>query len=399
MRLALDAAARGVRGANPVVGAALLSAEGEVLHVGHHRGAGTVHAEAAVLEAAREAGTPLRDTTLLVTLEPCHHSGRTGPCTEAILRAGVGRVVHAVADTTDAARGGAAWLREHGVEVREGLLAAEALELNERWLRAQQQRRPFVSLKIAQSIDGRVAAADGTSQWITGAPARAEGHHLRTRADAVLVGGGTLRGDDPSLTARTPEGELCDRQPLRAVMSTRPVPEAARIRGGSAPDDRAPGPGTPAPELGASGPDEPGPGAPGTGVPTPGVNAPATRAPVIEAAASGAPAEGADGRFVHLDTHDPREALTRLRDRGAAHVLVEGGPTVAAAFLAADLVDELWLYQAPLLLGEGASSVAGLGIGTLAAASSWRGDPVGVPDGPVGPVGEDLRWHLRPAPS
>ena len=399
MRLALDAAARGVRGANPVVGAALLSAEGEVLHVGHHRGAGTVHAEAAVLEAAREAGTPLRDTTLLVTLEPCHHTGRTGPCTEAILRSGIGRVVHAVADTTDAAHGGAAWLREHGVEVREGLLAAEALELNERWFRAQQQRRPFVSLKIAQSIDGRVAAADGTSQWITGAPARAEGHHLRTRADAVLVGGGTLRGDDPSLTARTPEGELCDRQPLRAVMSTRPVPEAARIRGGSAPDDRAPGPGTPAPELGASGPDEPGPGAPGTGVPTPGVNAPATRAPVIEAAASGAPAEGADGRFVHLDTHDPREALTRLRDRGAAHVLVEGGPTVAAAFLAADLVDELWLYQAPLLLGEGASSVAGLGIGTLAAASSWRGDPVGVPDGPVGPVGEDLRWHLRPAPS
>lgn len=117
------------------------------------------------------------------------------------------------------------------------------------------------------------------------------------------------------------------------------------------------------------------------------------------AAASGAPAEGADGRFVHLDTHDPREALTRLRDRGAAHVLVEGGPTVAAAFLAADLVDELWLYQAPLLLGAGASSVAGLGIETLAAASSWRGDPVGVPDGAVGAVGEDLRWHLRPAPS
>ncbi|MGW2673350.1 bifunctional diaminohydroxyphosphoribosylaminopyrimidine deaminase/5-amino-6-(5-phosphoribosylamino)uracil reductase RibD [Kocuria rhizophila] len=406
MRLALDAAARGVRGANPVVGAALLSAEGEVLHVGHHRGAGTAHAEAAVLDAAREAGTPLRDTTLLVTLEPCHHTGRTGPCTEAILQAGIGRVVHAVADTTDAARGGAAWLREHGVEVREGLLAAEAQELNERWFRAQQQRRPFVSLKIAQSIDGRVAAADGTSQWITGAPARAEGHHLRTRVDAVLVGGGTLRGDNPSLTARTPEGELCDRQPLRAVMSTRPVPEAARIRRGTAQDVPAPGPGDPAPEVGVYGPNEPepgarapevsapGPGAAGTGAPTPGVNAPVTGSP-----ASGAPAEGTDGRFVHLDTHDPREALTRLRERGAAHVLVEGGPTVAAAFLAADLVDELWLYQAPLLLGEGASSVAGLGIGTLAAASSWRGDPVGVPDGPVGPVGEDLRWHLRPAPS
>ena len=247
MRAALTAAARGVRGANPVVGAALLSAEGEVLHVGHHRGAGTAHAEVTVLDAAREAGTPLRDTTLLVTLEPCHHTGRTGPCTKAILRAGIGRVVHAVADTTDAARGGAAWLREHGVEVREGLLAAEALELNERWLRAQQQRRPFVSLKIAQSIDGRVAAADGTSQWITGAPARAEGHHLRTRVDAVLVGGGTLRSDDPSLTARTAAGQLCARQPLRAVMSTRPVPEAARIRGGTAQVVPAPGPGGPVP--------------------------------------------------------------------------------------------------------------------------------------------------------
>ncbi|WP_249493897.1 bifunctional diaminohydroxyphosphoribosylaminopyrimidine deaminase/5-amino-6-(5-phosphoribosylamino)uracil reductase RibD [Kocuria rhizophila] len=416
MRAALTAAARGVRGANPVVGAALLSAEGEVLHVGYHRGAGTAHAEVVVLDAVREAGTPLRDTTLLVTLEPCHHTGRTGPCTEAILRAGIGRVVHAVADTTDAARGGAAWLREHGVEVREGLLAAEALELNERWLRAQQQRRPFVSLKIAQSIDGRVAAADGTSQWITGAPARAEGHHLRTRVDAVLVGGGTLRSDDPSLTARTAAGQLCARQPLRAVMSTRPVPEAARIRGGTAQVVPAPGPGGPVPELGASGsgvpvpgapaPEAsgPGPGAAGTGAPAPGVDAHVTRAPVIGApvtgaAASGAPAEGADGRFVHLDTHDPREALTRLRDRGAAHVLVEGGPTVAAAFLAADLVDELWLYQAPLLLGAGASSVAGLGIETLAAASSWRGDPVGVPDGAVGAVGEDLRWHLRPAPS
>ncbi|MGX5669553.1 bifunctional diaminohydroxyphosphoribosylaminopyrimidine deaminase/5-amino-6-(5-phosphoribosylamino)uracil reductase RibD [Kocuria rhizophila] len=394
MREALTAAARGVRGANPVVGAALLSAEGEILHVGHHRGAGTAHAEVAVLDAAREAGTPLRDTTLLVTLEPCHHTGRTGPCTEAIRRAGIERVVHAVADTTDAARGGAAWLQDHGVEVREGLLAAEALELNERWFRAQQQRRPFVSLKIAQSIDGRVAAADGTSQWITGAPARAEGHHLRTRVDAVLVGGGTLRSDDPSLTARTAAGQLCARQPLRAVMSTRPVPEAARIRRGTAQDVPVPGPGDPAPEVSDYGPNEPGPGAP-----APEVGAPGPGTAETGAAASGAPAEGADGRFVHLDTHDPREALTRLRDRGAAHVLVEGGPTVAAAFLAADLVDELWLYQAPLLLGAGASSVAGLGIGTLAAASSWRGDPVGVPDGAVGAVGEDLRWHLRPAPS
>ncbi|RKQ37145.1 bifunctional diaminohydroxyphosphoribosylaminopyrimidine deaminase/5-amino-6-(5-phosphoribosylamino)uracil reductase RibD [Kocuria tytonis] len=341
MRAALAAARLGVRGANPVVGAALVSASGELLHVGHHRGAGTDHAEVDALRRARAAGTSLADATMVVTLEPCHHTGRTGPCSRAILEAGIPRVVHAVGDRTDAAHGGAAWLASQGVEVRHGLLADEALELNDRWFLAQEQSRPFVTLKLAQTLDGRVAAADGTSQWITGAAARAEGHAIRTRVDAVLVGGGTLRTDDPSLTARAPDGTLLERQPLRAVMSTRPVPDHARVRRG-----------------------------PGAG----------------------------DDRFVHLPTHDPRAALDRLHALGVSHVLVEGGPTVAAAFLAADLVDELVLHQAPLLLGDGPASVAGLGIGTLAAASSWRGDPVGVPggDAPVAAVGRDLRWHLRP---
>ena len=181
MSAALRAAAEGVRGANPVVGAAVLSASGEVLHVGHHRGAGTPHAEVDALRVAREAGTDLRDTTLVVTLEPCHHTGRTGPCSGAILEAGVPRVVYAVGDGTDTARGGAAALMEHGVDVRAGLLAEDARDLNARWFLAQEQRRPFVTLKIAQSLDGRVAAADGTSQWITGETARGEGHALRAR--------------------------------------------------------------------------------------------------------------------------------------------------------------------------------------------------------------------------
>lgn len=430
MRAALAAAARGVRGANPVVGAALLGPTGQLLHVGHHRGAGTPHAEVDVLQQARAAGTPLEGSTLVVTLEPCHHTGRTGPCTAAVEAAGVPRVVYALADPTAEARGGGAALRSHGVHVRAGLLADEARELNERWLRAREQARPFVSLKIAQSLDGRVAAADGTSQWITGLPARAEGHALRTRVDAILVGGGTLRGDDPALTARDAEGAPCARQPLRAVMSTRPVPPEARIRVGTAHDSTAadtvargsvPGTdaGSAAPTWGAAaeadtstatrGPDtETSAQAPDaeTSMPGPGAGSPSlaprpdavTATPAASAPATSGPAEGLDGRFVHLSTHDPREALTRLRDLGAAHVLVEGGPTVAAAFLAADLVDELWLHQAPLLLGDGAASVGALGIGTLAAASSWRGDPVGVQDGPVAAVGEDLRWHLRPAP-
>ncbi|WP_232300171.1 bifunctional diaminohydroxyphosphoribosylaminopyrimidine deaminase/5-amino-6-(5-phosphoribosylamino)uracil reductase RibD [Kocuria salsicia] len=354
MRAALTAAQRGVRGANPVVGAALVDAAGTLLHVGHHRGAGTDHAEVDVLRQARAAGTPLGDTTLLVTLEPCHHTGRTGPCSAAILAAGIPRVVFAVPDATDAARGGGAHLAAHGVDVRHGLLAEPARDLNERWFLAQRRRRPFVTLKLAQSLDGRVAAADGTSQWITGAPARAEGHALRARVDAILVGGGTLRADDPSLTARDAHGTPVERQPLRAVMSTEPVSEHARVRCGVAAGEST--------------------------------------------ARSGA--SGDDGRFVHLATHDPAEALQALRELGAAHVLVEGGPTVSAAFLAADLVDELWLYQAPLLLGEGSASVAPLGIGTLTGASRWRSDPVGLPKGgsPVAAVGEDLRWHLRPAP-
>ncbi|WP_325162649.1 bifunctional diaminohydroxyphosphoribosylaminopyrimidine deaminase/5-amino-6-(5-phosphoribosylamino)uracil reductase RibD [Kocuria rhizophila] len=417
MRAALAAAARGVRGANPVVGAALLGPTGQLLHVGHHRGAGTPHAEVDVLQQARAAGTPLEGSTLVVTLEPCHHTGRTGPCTAAVEAAGVPRVVYALADPTAEARGGGAALRSHGVHVRAGLLADEARELNERWLRAREQARPFVSLKIAQSLDGRVAAADGTSQWITGLPARAEGHALRTRVDAILVGGGTLRGDDPALTARDAEGAPCARQPLRAVMSTRPVPPEARIRVGTAHDptaadtaSRGPVPGTDAgsaaptwgaaTETSAQAPDAetsmPGPGAGSPSLaPTP---APPPATPAAPAPAPPGPAGGPGGGFVHLSTHGPREALPRLRDLGAAHVLVEGGPTVAAAFLAADLVDELWLHQAPLLLGDGAASVGALGIGTLAAASSWRGDPVGVQDGPVAAVGEDLRWHLRPAP-
>ena len=343
MHAALTAAARGVRGANPVEGAALLSAEGEVLHVGYHRGAGTAHAEVVVLDAAREAGTPLRDTTLLVTLEPCHHTGRTGPCTEAILRAGVGRVVHAVADTTDAARGGAAWLREHGVEVRAGLLAAEALDLNDRWLRAQQQRRPFVSLKIAQSIDGRVAAVDGTSQWITGPDSRVHAHEVRSRVDAIVVGTGTVLADDPRLTARDAAGAELAHQPVPVVQGHRPVPDGAALRAH----------------------------------------------PVL----------------LHVPDHDPHAVLAVLaahpgpwpHGRRAEHVLIEGGPRVLGAWLRAGLVDELMVYTAPLLLGPGRAAVAGLDIATLSGALRWHPDPA--EGGPVRALGDDVWTHLSPVPA
>lgn len=348
MEAALEAATLGVRGANPVVGAALVSPDGRVLHVGHHRGAGTDHAEVDVLRQARTAGTDPSGLTLVVTLEPCHHTGRTGPCTGAILAAGIRDVVYAIPDGTDAARGGGAYLAQQGVRVRQGLLAERARDLNDRWLRAQHDKRPFVSLKLAQSLDGRVAAPDGTSQWITGPEARLAGHAVRARVDAMLVGGATLGADDPSLTARDAHGEALARQPLRAVMSLTAVPEGARVRRGVAAGERG-------------------------------------------------PADGDDGRFVWLPTHDPREALEQLRVLGASHVLVEGGPTVSAAFVAADLVDELWIHLAPVILGDGRSSLASLGTRTLSDAARWRSDPVAGP--PVRSLGPDLAWHVRPAPS
>ena len=336
MRAALHAAARGPRGANPLVGAVLVDASGRILHEGHHRGAGTPHAEVDVLQRAAAAGTDLRGTTLYVSLEPCDHWGRTGPCSRAIVAAGVPRVVYGAPDRTTAAAGGARTMRAAGVEVRPGPLADEAEALNDRWAETMRAQRPFVTLKVAQSLDARIAAADGTSQWITSSSAREHGHDLRALADAVLVGTGTVLADDPRLTARTGEGAVPARQPLRVAMGLRPVPERARVRGD-------------------------------------------------------------DGLFRQVLTHDPHAALAELYDAGVRHVLVEGGAGVAAAFLRADLVDELALYQAPLLLGAGRPAFEDLGVGTLADASRWRLDPAG--GGPVRRLGPDLWLHLRPAPA
>ena len=349
MEAALAAAELGVRGSNPAVGAALLDQDGRILHTGHHRGAGSPHAEVDALLKARDAGTDLSNATIVITLEPCNHTGRTGPCSQAILDAGIGRVIFAVADGTDRARGGGAYLAGRGLEVRQGLLAERAIDLNHRWFAAQTQRRPFVTLKIAQSLDGRVAAPDGTSQWITGPAARDAGHRIRARADAILVGGGTARVDDPTLTARASDGTPLDNQPLRAVMSRTPVPARARVRGG--------------------------------------VDLPSGRGP----------ADGDDGRFVWLETHEPSQALAELAALGVRHVLVEGGPTLSAAFVSANLVDELWLYQAPLILGAGKPSLASTTTHTLADAARWRCDPVDGP--PVRTLGPDIAWHLRPAPA
>jgi diaminohydroxyphosphoribosylaminopyrimidine deaminase / 5-amino-6-(5-phosphoribosylamino)uracil reductase len=297
-------------GPNPRVGCVLLGVDGVPVAEGFHRGAGTPHAE---VDALRRAGTRARGATAVVTLEPCNHTGRTGPCAEALLEAGVVRVVYAQADVSAAARGGAERLRAAGVDVEGGLLGVEARRLNPAWSFAAERGRPFVTWKLATTLDGRSAAVDGSSRWVSSPPARRDTHRLRAACDAVLVGTGTVLVDDPRLTVRDEvDADLPrDLQPLRAVMGLREVPAQRRVL-----DDAA--------------------------------------------------------DTVVLRTRDPHRALGQLLARECRHVFLEGGPTLAAAFVGAGLIDEVVAYVAPLLLGAGTSAVGDLGITTIADALHLR---------------------------
>lgn len=227
MRHALELAARGPVGVNPQVGAVLLSPEGDVIAEGWHRGAGTPHAEVDAL--SKLAPGQARGATAIVTLEPCNHTGRTGPCSVALLEAGVARVVYALDDPNRVAAGGAERLRAGGVSVEGGVDADAARALLDGWLTVQRLGRPFVTVKWAQSLDGRAAADDGSSQWITGPVARANVHRRRAAADAIVVGTGTALTDDPSLTARHDDGTLFDSQPVPVVIGTSPLPDDAAL--------------------------------------------------------------------------------------------------------------------------------------------------------------------------
>ena len=304
MRRALELAALGPAvGDHARVGAVILSPAGDVLAEGWHKGAGTPHAEVDAM--AKVPAEQLRGATAVVTLEPCNHVGRTGPCAVALVEAGIGRVVYAVDDPGEHAHGGADRLRSAGVDVVSGLLADEAEAFLERWLLSVRAGRPWVTVKWASSLDGRAAAADGTSKWITGAAARQHVHEQRAAHDAILVGTGTVLADDPSLTARGDAGELLADQPLPVVLGDRPVPDDAAVR-------RHP-----------------------RGVLT-------------------------------LPGHDLPAALRTLRDHGVHSVFVEGGPTVASALLAAGLVDEVLVYLAPVLLGGPRTAIGDVGVGSIA---------------------------------
>lgn len=284
-------------GGNPRVGCVIVDADGTVVGNGHHRGAGTPHAEVVALD---DAGDRARGATAVVTLEPCRHTGRTGPCTQALIEAGIARVVYAVADPGEESGSGARVLSDAGVEIVAGVGEDDARWAARAWLHVREHGRPLVTLKSAVSLDGRVAAAGGGPTAITGPAARAWAHEWRSRVDAIAVGTGTVLADDPALTARTPDGGLCPHQPIRVVVGQRPVPAGARVL-----DDAA--------------------------------------------------------ETVVFAGHDLGDLLRALAARGVQHLLVEGGPTLEAAFLEAGLADEILWFVAPVILGDGPVALPALG--------------------------------------
>lgn len=321
---------------NPNVGAVVLDASGAVAGEARHERVGSPHAEVLAL---RQAGERARGGTVVVTLEPCAHTGRTGPCTEAVLAAGVARVVYAVADETAQAGGGAERLRRAGVDVEAGVLAQEAERANERWLTGVRRQRPFVVWKVAATLDGRVAAADGTSRWVSSPESRQDAHRLRAECDTIVAGIGTVLADDPHLTVRDEHGTPAGEQPLRVVVDSHGrTPSGARVL-----DDAAP-------------------------------------TWVVTIAEVGA---GPDGAV------DLPALLKGLWARERTLVLLEGGPTLAGAFVRAGLVDRVVAYLAPTLLGGGVPVLSGTGIGTLA-------DGVGLDIDDVRRVGPDVRVTARP---
>ena len=311
--LGLAERGRGLTSPHPLVGAVVV-AEGRILGQGFHEGPGRPHAEIVALE---EAGEGARGATLYTTLEPCDHFGRTPPCTRAIARAGVARVVSAMGDPNPVVDGrGFAALEAAGIEVRSGVLAHDAMRLNEAYVKHVRTGLPFVTWKMAASLDGKVASRDGTSRWITGEAARVDVHRLRAAADAILVGAGTALVDDPSLTVRDPRYN--GRPPLRVLVDARGrVPETGDLFDAAA--------------------------------------------PTMVATTSLAPRERREAwrsRGAEVVEYEPEgggvpltQLLSDLGKRDVQGVLLEGGPTLAWSMVEDRAVDKVVVYLAPKLIG------------------------------------------------
>jgi diaminohydroxyphosphoribosylaminopyrimidine deaminase/5-amino-6-(5-phosphoribosylamino)uracil reductase len=330
MRLALRLGRRGLgrTSPNPAVGAVVV-AGGEIVGRGYHRRAGEPHAE---IEALRDAGERARGSTLYVTLEPCNHHGRTPPCTESVLAAGIRRVVFGVPDPNrDVKKGGAERLRRRGVEVVGGVEAESCGELIAGFARYAQIGRPLVTLKLAASLDGRIATRSGASRWITGSPARRFVHRLRNETDAVMVGAGTVIADDPALTCRVRGG----RDPLRVIVDGRlRVPPHARVLT----KDLARG----------------------------------TLLATVTCRTKFVDRMRQDGVTVLVlpgrrGVLSLRQLLKMLGQRGVRSVVIEGGATLAGSALRERVVDRLLLFLAPKVIGgDGWPMISSLGVNRLA---------------------------------
>jgi len=334
MQMALETAGKalGRTSPNPMVGAVVVR-DGQVVGSGYHARAGTPHAE---VHALREAGAKACGATLYVTLEPCCHHGRTGPCTEAVIKAGITKVVVAMEDPNPKVAGkGVKILQNAGITVETGVLEEQSRRLNEVFIKYISTRLPFVVMKTAMSLDGKIATASGESQWITGPASRAMVHRLRDRYDAILVGVGTVLADNPSLTTRLSEGGGKD--PVRVVLDSRAMtPVDAQIITQS------------------------------------------SHSPTIIVTTSDAPRvklqqlSDAGAQIMQLSADDNgiclHELLCKLAEREITSLLVEGGTRVNGTFINSNLVDKVCWFIAPKIIGGHAAPgpVGGIGITALA---------------------------------
>jgi len=297
--IALSESACGRTAPNPIVGAVIVATDGSVIAEGFHdRAISNDHAEVVALKSA---GDRAKGATMYVTLEPCNHTGTTGPCTQAIIDAGIATLVYAVSDPNTVAAGGASVLKAAGIEVVEGVGIEEATHSNRAWLTKILKGRPFITWKVAASLDGKVAAADGTSKWITNEASRADVQKVRRSVDAIMVGTQTVIADDPHLIPR--DGNTGG-NPLRIVCGTQVLPEGAQVFDSAAP----------------------------------------TKV---------------------IASKDLKVVAAELLATGVNHILLESGPTLATALLQAGMLDELMIYQGASVLGAGKSFVADLGITTV----------------------------------
>jgi len=284
---------------NPIVGAVIVATDGSVIAEGFHdRQSSPDHAEVVALKIA---GDRAKGATMYVTLEPCNHTGTTGPCTQAIIDAGIATLVYAVTDPNTEAAGGAAVLKAAGIEVIAGVGEEEAAYSNRAWLTKIIKGRPFITWKVAATLDGKVAAMDGTSKWITNEESRADVQKVRRRVDAIMVGTQTVIADNPHLV---PRDGLEGTNPLRIICGTQELPQGAQVLDSAAP----------------------------------------TKV---------------------IASKDLEVVAAELLATGVNHILLESGPTLASAMLHACMLDELMIYQGPSLLGAGKNFVADLGAVTL----------------------------------